>query len=160
MPSLRRRQVFGADHGLLQAGYVALKLVALLDDQLEKRGSADERVDTEVAYRRYLHLGLADAGRHHGAAERQRPRLEHRAGGRKVVSEGVDHQVAGTKAAGVKAARGAPPVLALSLRIVNRSRRDEDLAQPLARRGIEPAERRYLLLQLAEIGFARHRQAG
>ena len=69
----RGRKVLGADLGLLQAGDVGLQLVGLLDDQLEEGRRAGEGIDAQVADRGDLHLGLADAGRHHGATERSAP---------------------------------------------------------------------------------------
>ncbi len=84
----------------LQARDVGLQLVGLLDDELEERRRSHVAGDAQIADRRDLRLGLADAGRHDGAADRERAELHHRGGRREVISEGVGHAVAGAKAAG------------------------------------------------------------
>jgi hypothetical protein len=76
-----------------------------------------------------------------------------------VIGEGIHHPVAGAEACGKKAARGAPPILAAAFRIVDRPRRDEELAELFDRRGVQSAERRKRLLQSDEVALARHRQS-
>src|SRR5690349_18123986 len=84
---------------------------------------------------------IAGTGRDHRAAERERARLEHRAGRREEVGESVDHAVAGAKPAGEEAARGAPPVAPAAFQVVGRPGRDEELGELLDRRGVQAAQR-------------------
>ena len=108
--------------------------------------------------RRDLHLRLSHAARHHRAAEREGARLEHRARGREVIGEGVEHAVAGAEAGGEKPARRAPPIRATPFGLIERTGRHEELRHLLGRRRVQPAERRLGLLQRCQIRFARHWQ--
>ena len=117
-----RRQVFGTDDRFFQARNIDFQLVSFVNDQLKERGRADIAGNRQVGDRSDLHLGLPGAGRHHGAAQRDRTAFDHRTGRREVVCESVDHQIAGPKTCRVKAARGAPPVTRGAFRFVDRPR--------------------------------------
>src|SRR5258708_27351846 len=97
---------------------------------------------------------MTGAGGDHAAAEREQPGLEHRPCRGEVVGERVDHAVAGAEAAGEEPARRAPPVAPATLGIVDRTRGNEELAELLDWRRVEPTEGRHLLLQRTEIRFA------
>src|SRR5256885_1030812 len=58
------------------------------------------------------------------------------------------------------AARRAPPVAPTALGVVDRTRRNEELAELLDRRGVEAAEWRHFLLQRAEVRLACDRKRG
>ena len=79
----------------------------------------------QVGHRGQLQLGVADAAGKHGAAQRKSALLRHRAGGREVVAEAVVDQVARAHAGGVQAARHAPAVRVVALRLVQRAGRLE-----------------------------------
>src|SRR5439155_7332306 len=94
------------------------QLVGFLDDELQERWRADVARGREIGDHARLHLRLPDAARNHRAAEVMQARLEHAAGGREVVREAIEDDVALAKARGEERARGAPEVGPPSFRIV------------------------------------------
>ncbi len=105
-----------------------------------------------------LHLGVADASRDRGAAERREPRLENEGAGREVIGEGIVHDIARPEAGGEERARHAVDVPVMALRLEDRPGRHQQAFHLAGRRDVEAAERRPLLLQRHEIGLAQERE--
>src|SRR5205085_7114395 len=102
------------------------QLVGFLDYELQERWRADVARGREIGDHARLHFRLPDAARDHRAAEVVQAGLEHAAGGRVVVGEAIEVDVARAKARGVERAAGAPEVGRLAFRAVDRLRRHED----------------------------------
>ena len=132
----------------------------LLDQDLQERRRADIARGPDRRDGVELQLGVADAARHDGAAQRPQRRFHHDAGRRQVIGEGVVDDVAGPEAAGMHGARAAEIVGLVGVDLEDRAGRHEDMAHLAHRHGDQPAHRRLLLLHLAQHRLAQHRQPG
>ena len=151
------RQRLGGDHGPLETERRAAEVLGLLEEGLQVAGQADVGGGGEVAGGPHRQVEVADAGRHHPAAEGPGPLLEHHPGRREVVAEAVEDGVAGPEPRRLQG-RGDPPgVVDVGLGLVERAGRLEDPANGRAR-GEVPAEGRVLGLEVDEVVLGEDRQ--
>jgi len=108
----RGRQRLGADESVLDRRDVLAELSRLLDQDLQERRRADIAGGLDGGDGVELQLGVADAARHDGAAQRLQRGLHHDAGRRQVIGEGVVDHVARPEAAGEHGA-GAAEIIRL-----------------------------------------------
>ena len=134
-------------------------LLRLLEQHLQVRGQPDVAGGAVVRRDGHLQLAVADARRDDDAADGVRPLLEHRGGGRQVVAEAVEDDVAGRKADGAHRALPAVVAGAFALGLVDRPGRGEQALEPLDRHGEQAPERRVGGLELRQVGLAQDREA-
>ena len=151
----RARNQPAFDRGCVLAG-----LLRGVEQNLQKVRRADVARRLEMHDRLELLLGVADAAGDGGAAERVRAGFENVGAGREMVRERVVHDVAGAKAGGEQRAGRAAKILAMALRLEDRTRRHMQTLCFARQHNVEAAERRAGFLQRHQIGFAQQRQRG
>jgi hypothetical protein len=156
----RRRQRPARGQRLGERGDVGLDLLRLVQEYLQEVGRAGVGVGPVMGDRPDLQLALPDAGGDHRAAQRMGRRLEHGAGRREMVAEGVVDDVPGPEPGGEQGAGEPPPVAAMALRVGDRPGRQEQPRELAHWRGGKPAERRRRGLQRRQPRLAQHRQPG
>ena len=106
----RRRKRRAGNHRALDRGDVAVGGDGRIDQNLQEIGRA-AIADRAIRFDQFeLGFGIAGARRDDGAAERAGGGVEDEAAGRQVIAEGVQHDVARTKAGGKQRACAAPGI--------------------------------------------------
>ena len=156
------RKGFAAGQALAHAGNVAAGFLRLLDQDAQEARRAHVGIGPQFGDRLQLLLGLADAGREHGAAHRVRARFHDEGAGRHVVAEGVVDQVAGAEPGREHGAPGTPVVGRGAFGLVDRAGRGKQAghARAAPQRGetAEPIAGACAFCRSQQFVFARDRQ--
>ena len=152
----QRREQRPAAHDRLGDGKRHALFIGPVQDHLQEIRRARIGRHADIRRRTHLKVGLADARGHHRRAHRCGAAFEDHSGRRQMVGEAVLHDVARTDPGGMEEPPDPPPVGRCLTRLVDRTRRLEDVAHRMGRRHCVAAERRGLRLRLAQRRFPQH----
>ncbi len=138
---------------------IVSQLLCFLQQRLQVARQADVAGDAHICHELHLLLHVANAARNHRTPDSPQTLLEHSAGWRHVVSEGVERDVTRSKAGGLQRRLPAPVIGHRGFGIVDGARGLEDTAQLAWFDSQQPTKRRILSLHRQEIILAGHRNA-